>query len=249
MKSFLGIILFITTGCATFSERKDKSLLHLQLGISHFEAGHYPMALSEFLKAEDLDSDNPSIQNNLGLTYFMREKYDLSEKHLKRALNIEPRFTDARNNLARLLIERKKYTEAEKELKTVLNDLTYTGLDKAYLNLGLSEFNQKKFTLAKGSFLKALEQQQDNCVANTYYGRTLFELTDYNRALVALDRAISHCQKSAFDEPHYYSALTFYRLGQKEKSIERFREVVNLYPNGHYNEKSRAMIDLIRKVQ
>ncbi len=249
MRYFIGIILFITTGCTTFTERKDKSLLHLQLGISHFEAGSYPLALSEFLKAEELDSDNPSIQNNLGLTYFMREKYDLSEKHLKRAINIEPKFTDARNNLARLLIERGKYTEAEKELKIVLNDLTYTGTDKAYLNLGLSEFNQKKFNLAKDSFLKALGQQQDNCIANTYYGRTLFELTDYKRALTALERAISHCQKSAFDEPHYYSALTIFRLGQKEKSIERFKEVVNLYPNGRYNERSRAMIDLIRKVQ
>ncbi|MEK6774250.1 MAG: tetratricopeptide repeat protein [Bdellovibrionota bacterium] len=249
MKFFLILALILTAGCASFSERKEKSALHLQLGISYFDSANYPMALTEFLKAEELDSDNPSVQNNLGLTYFMREKYELSEKHFRRALWIAPRFTDARNNLARLLIERENFVEAETELKKVLNDLTYTGIEKAYINLGLSQFNRKKFDLAKNSFLKAIEQQQDSCVANNYYGRSLFEVEDYKRAIVALNRAISFCQKSSFDEPHYYSALALYRMGDKEKSILRFQEVVKLYPQGRYPDRSRAMIDLIRKVQ
>lgn len=249
MRFFISFVLLFSIGCASFSERKEKSALHLQLGISYFDSANYPLALAEFLKAESLDDNNAAIQNNLGLTYFMREKYDLSEKHFRRALWIEPKFTDARNNLARLLVEKGRYNEAEKELKSVLNDLTYTGIDKAYINLGLSLFNQKKFDPAKENFLKALNQQQDNCIANTYYGRSLFELADYKRALSALERAISHCQKSAFDEPHYFSALTLYRMGEKEKSILRFQETVNLYPTGRYNERSRAMIDLIRKVQ
>jgi len=249
MRLFLVIILFLTASCASFSERKEKSDLHLQLGISYFDNANYPMALNEFLKAEQLQSNDPVVQNNLGLTYFMREKYELSEKHFRRAISIEPRFTDARNNLARLLIEKKQYDEAEKELRTVLNDLTYTGLEKAYINLGLSHFHQKKYDLAKTSFLKAIEQQQDSCVANNYYGRSLFEMTDYKRALVALERAISFCQKSYFDEPHYFSALTLYRMGEKDKSISRLQEVIKLYPQGRYQDRSRAMIDIIRKVQ
>lgn len=249
MRFFLVILLFLNAGCASFSERKEKATLHLQLGISYFDSANYPMALAEFLKAEDLESDNPIVQNNLGLTYFMREKYDLSEKHFRRALSLQPRFTDARNNLARLLIEKKQFSEAEKELNIVLNDLTYTGLEKAYINVGLSQFSQKKFALAKNSFLKAIEHQQDSCVANNYYGRSLFELTDYKRALVALERAVSFCQKSFFDEPHYFSALTLYRMGEKEKSVSRLEEVIKLYPQGRYQDRSRAMIDIIRKVQ
>lgn len=249
MRLFLILFLLVSVGCASFSERKEKSALHMQLGVSYFDGSNYPMALSEFLKAEDLNPDDPAIQNNLGLTYFMREKYDLSEKHFRRALSMAPKFTDARNNLARLLIEKKQYAEAEKELKMVLDDLTYTGIEKAYINLGLSQFSQKKYELAKKSFAKAIEQQQESCVANNYYGRSLFELNDYKRALVALERAISFCQKSSFDEPHYFSALTIFRMGEKEKAVSRLQEVIKLYPQGRYQDRSRAMIDIIRKVQ
>ncbi len=249
MRLFLALILLASVGCASFSEKKEKSALHMQLGVSYFESNNYPMALAEFLKAEELSPNDPAIQNNLGLTYFMREKYDFSEKHFRRALSLEPKFTDARNNLARLLIEKNRHAEAEKELKTVLNDLTYTGVEKAYINLGLSQFNQKKFDLAKKSFLKAAEQQRESCVANNYYGRSLFELQDYKRALPALERAISFCQKSSFDEPHYFSALTIFRMGEKDKAITRLQEVIKLYPQGRYQDRSRAMIEIIRKVQ
>jgi len=249
MKVFLLFFLLFSVGCVSFSENKEKVALHIQLGASFFDSGNYALALSEFLKAEALDSSNPAVQNNLGLTYFMREKYDTSEKHFRKALQIESKFTDARNNYARLLIERGRYIDAERELKVVLADLTYGGTEKAYINLGLSYFNQQKYSLAKDSFLKAIDQQQDSCIANSYYGRSLFEMKEYKRSLVALDRAINFCQKSSFDEPHYYSALAFYRLGEKEKSIVRFAEVVKLYPQGRFQDRSRAMLDLIRKAQ
>lgn len=247
MKNLFFLFLLLFLGCASLSEQQEKASLHSKLGISFFEAGNYPRALSSFLTANELDPDNASIQNNLGLTYFMREKYELAEKHIRRALELEPKFTDARNNLGRLLIEVRRFDEAEQELKKVLDDLTYTGIEKAYINMGLCYFNQKKYDLARESFLKAMDQQQDSCIANNYYGRSLFELNDYKRALSALDRAIGFCQKTLYDEPHYFSALTYYRMGEVKKSIARFEEVKKLYPNGRYNERARAMLDIIRK--
>ncbi len=222
-------------------------MLYLQMGLSQFENGNYPGALKSLLEAERLDPANPVIQNNLGLTYFMREHYDLSEKHFKKALQLEPKFSEARNNLARVLIEEAKYPAAEAELKIVLDDLTYSGFAKAYSNLGLSKFNQNQFSEAAKAFTKALDVDREDCTANTYYGRSLFEMKDYPKAASALDRGISFCQKQLFDEPHYFSALTYYRLGQKRKSIARFEEVVKLYPNGRYRDKAQAMLDLIRK--
>lgn len=217
------------------------------MGTTQFSNGNYPQAMSDLLKAEELDPRNPAIQNNLGLVYFMRQRYDLAEKHLRRALSINSKFTEARNNLARVLIEVGKYKEAEKELKTVLDDLTYPSIDKAYINLGLAQFNQKNFVQSKESFLRAMNASRDDCVANAYYGRSLFELKDYEAAAPALDTAIGFCQRAVYDEPHYYSALTYYRLGQKEKSVARFSEIIKLYPEGKYRDKSRAMLDLIRK--
>lgn len=219
------------------------------MGSSQFESGNFPAALSDLLKAEELDSTNPAVQNNLGLVYFMRQRYDLSEQHLRRALSLNKKYSEARNNLGRVLIEESKFTEAEKELQIVLDDLTYPAIDKAYVNMGLAQFNQKNYKDAKESFLHAMNVARDNCIANAYYGRTFFEMKQYDKAAPALDTAIGFCQKALYDEPHYYSALTYYRLGDKEKSMARFSEIVKLYPDGKYREKSKAMLDMLRKAE
>lgn len=205
------------------------------------------MALTEFLEADKLDPRNPAILNNLGLCYFMRERYELSEKHISEAIDISPKYTEARNNLSRVLIERGKFAEAEKQLRVVLEDLTYTGQDRAYMNLGLVYFNQSQFEKARESFFQSVKLQRQSCSANTYLGRSYFELKNYIKAAETLDSAIGFCQKDQFDEPHYYSALTYYRLGEKGKSKARFEEIMKLYPQGQYRDKARGMLELLKK--
>ena len=219
------------------------------MGASQFENGNYPAALSDLLQGEKFDPENPAIQNNLGLVYFMRQRLDLSEKHLRKALSLNPKYSDARNNLARVLIEQNKFKEAEKEVRLVIDDLTYPSVDKAYINLGLAQFNLKNYTESKASFLHAINVVRDSCIANAYYGRSFFELKDYSNAATSLDTAIGFCQRALFDEPHYYSALTYYRLGNKEKAIARFSEIVTLYPEGKYRKKSKAMLEMLRKAE
>jgi Tfp pilus assembly protein PilF len=242
--------IFILTACASGNSKdSEKAELFLRMGSAQFENGNYPAALNDLLKAEELDSKNPAIQNNLGLIYFMRQRYDLAEKHIRRALSINNKYTEARNNLARVLIERGQFKEAEKELRIVIDDLTYPSVDKAYVNLGLAQFNQKNYSESKESFLHAINFSRDNCVANAYYGRSYFEMKDYDKASTALDTAIGFCQRALFDEPHYFSALTYYRLGDKDKAMARFSEIVKLYPEGKYREKSKAMLEMLRKAQ
>jgi type IV pilus assembly protein PilF len=225
----------------------EQALLHQRIGLSHYESNNFPLALREFKIAHDIDPKNPTILNNLGLTYFHRDRFDLAEEHVRKALSYRPDFTDARNNLARILIEQQKYKEAEKELKIVLDDLMYTGQERAYMNLGLLYFNQGDYQKAREAFLKTVNLQRESCTANTYLGKSHFELKNYPKAAEILDNAIGYCQKNSYDEPHYYSALTYYRLGNIDKSMARFEEILKLYPDGQYRDKSRAMLDLIKK--
>lgn len=238
----------VVLGCASLGEQEKKAAeLYLQMGASQLETGNYPFALRDLLKAEQLDPSNAVIHNNLGLVYFFRERYDLSEKHLRRSLALDQKYTEARNNLSRVLIEVGKFPEAERELQIVLNDLTYPTPEKAYINLGLVKFNQKDYSAARAAFSKALGTTPDDCISNTYFGRTFFEEADYSRATEALDRAIGFCQKNLYDEPHYFSALAYYRLGEKSKSVVRFEELIKYYPTGKYREKAKGMLSLIRK--
>lgn len=236
-------------GCQTISTKdKEKASLHLQIGISHYTAGNYPQALSEMLKAYELDNKNPSVLNNLGLAYFMRGKPDLSEKYLRQALQLNPKFTDSRNNLVRVLIERKDFKAAQQEMDTVFADLTYVNLDRAYLNQGLIYFNESRFPQAEDFFAKSVQAQKDNCLSRSYLARAIFEQGDYPRAATAFDKAIAFCQKIMFDEPHYFSALAYFRAGDKDRAKTRFQEIIRIYPNGKYIEKSRQMLELLGKV-
>lgn len=221
----------------------------MRIGTAHFDNGDYPMALKELLEAEKLDPSNPLVQNNLGLTYFMRERYDLAEQSLRKALSLNKDYTDARNNLARVLIENGRHKDAQAELELVLKDLTYAGVSRAWVNMGLSRFAQKNWRGARDAFAKALTGARDDCVAQTYYGRSLFELAEYPRAAEALDRAVGFCQRQNYDEPHYFSALAWYRAGDRERAAARFEQITKVYPDGQYREKARAMLDLIKKGQ
>ncbi|MGZ3774916.1 MAG: tetratricopeptide repeat protein [Pseudobdellovibrionaceae bacterium] len=249
-KWILILYSLIAFGCASIGDKdKKKAELYLQMGASQLETGNYPYALRDLLKAEQLDPTNAVVHNNLGLVYFFRERYDLSEKQFQKSIELEPKYSEARNNLARVFIEVGKFSDAEKEIQIVLNDLTYPAPEKAYINMGLIKFNQKDYTAARNAFSKVIAAVSDDCIANTYVGRTYFETADYSRATEALDRAIGFCQKNLFDEPHYYSALAYYRLGEKSKSVVRFEELIKYYPTGKYREKAKGMLSLIRKGQ
>ncbi len=244
--TFFILISCCWMGCSS-AEKKESAVLHMRLGVSEYESGDFPQALKELLQAENLDPSNPLIQNNLGLCYLMRDRPDLAELHLKKAVQLEKKYTEARNNLARVLIALKKYDEADQELKIVLEDLTFPGVEKAYVHLGISRFERKNWNLAEQAFKKAVEYKKDSCLAWDYLGRVSFEKKNYSEALNLFDKSVTLCQRQLFDEPHYYSGLTLYRMGQSAKAKDRFKEVVHLYPDGQYKDKAQAIIELLNK--
>lgn len=221
--------------------------MHLKIALGHLSAGNQPQALAELLQAEKLDDSNPAIQNNLGLTYFFRERLDLAEIHLRNAIDLKPNYSEARNNLGRILIERGKYKEALVEIQKVIDDLTYPTPERAYSNMGLAKFKQNEFESSKKYFLKAIELQRENCMALTYYGRCFYELKDFKRSAEVLDKAVGFCMKSQYDEPHYYSALSYYQIGQVVKAETRLEDLIKLYPDGKYVEKAKTALETMKR--
>lgn len=235
-------------GCATLTrEDEERSRLLLRMGVSQMEAGDYPNALRTMLEAEKLNPGDAVIQNNLGLAYFYRDRLDMSEKHLRLALKARPDYTEAVNNLGRILSERGKNAEAIALLRKAQGDLTYPKPAKISLNLGIAFFRHRQYDEAREQFRKTLEYGRDNCLAQSYLGRTHYELKDYKSAAEVLDRAVGFCKASQFDEPHYYSALAFYQLGQREQAESRLEEVTKIYSQGKYTEQAKTLLETIRR--
>lgn len=246
-RSIIFALAILFSGCAsTNSLNQQKAQLHLELGTSLLNRGEYPAALAELLKAQSLDSSNPVIQNHLGIAYYVRGRYDLAEKHLGRALSLASNYTDARNNLARILMDQNRLDEAAKLLAISERDLTYLEPDKTYLNMGLLEFKKQKYPQALTHFKKSLELKRNNCTAGHYYGRSLYEMRRYQLAATALDQAIEWCQASGFEEPLYYSALTYYSLGDQDRVRARVNELIKLKPESAFVPKAQALLALIK---
>lgn len=237
----------ILTSCATSAKDEKRAELLLSSGTGYFLKGNYPAALRELLDAEKLDPKNPVIQNNLALVYLVRDRLELAEKHIRRALEISPKFADARNNLGRVLIEQGRIDEAIRELNIVLDDLTYGQPQKAYSNLGLAYFRKRNFTQARDKFAEAVKLQREDCLAQTYYGRSLFELGDFTNASITLDNAVELCKNAQPDEPQYFSGISYYKLGQTEKAVARMEEVIRVYPKGKYAKKAESMLQIMLK--
>ena len=225
------------------SVNREEAALHLQIGTGYFKNGKYPQALNELLLAEKQDPQNALVQNNLGLVYFVREKYDLAEEHMRRALKINPNYTEALNNLARIEIELSRFDEALGELNKVLADLTYSNVEKAWVNIGLAYFRKGEYATARDKLTEAIRINRQNCLANTLYGRALMELGDLQKAATTLDNSVSLCKGSEFDEPHYYSGICYSKLGQNEKAMARMEEVIKLYPYGKFAKRAKSMLE------
>lgn len=253
LRQFIQFCVFILTfaaltGCKTSTEvQKNSAEYRLQISSSLIKHGNYPEALKELKLAEKDDPNNPYIQANLGVVYYNRERYELTEKHLLRAIALKPDFTDAKNSLARAYLDTNRLSKAESLLKEAVDDLTYTAYQRTYANLGLLEFKKKNYDKAVEHFKKALEKDRENCDVLTYLGRSYTELEQYATADVQFNKAMTFCAQNDIDEAHYYSAINLYRKNEILRALGRFEELIKIFPDGENADKSRKMIEIIRR--
>lgn len=219
----------------------------MQIGTGYLSQGMYPQAISELLKAENLNPKDPAILSNLGLAYHLRGRLKQAEEKFRSAIKYDPRFTDAKNNLARNLIDQKRLNEAIKILEEIEGDLTYPYAEKTYSNLGMAFFEKGSYGRAEKYLLRALEIRRESCTASSYYGRTLQQLNRLDKAAEELDRAIENCRGARFEEPIFYSAMSYYSLGEKEKSKARLEELLKDYPQSKYVAKAKGMLQLLEQ--
>ncbi len=241
------LVLGLMWGCATSnSDSARRAALHLQLGTAHLNSGNFPAAMAELLKAEKLDSSNPIIQNNLGFAFYVRNKFKEAEEHFAKAVRSKPEYTEARNNLGRVLIDLERYDEAIRELNISVNDLTYSAPEKSLSNLGLAYLKKNDYAHAQENFIKALQIQDKACTTITYYGQSLFGQKKYAAAAETFDRAISSCKKENFDEPYYFSGLSYMRASKREQAVARLEELMQLFPESSYHAKAQTLLEILK---
>jgi type IV pilus assembly protein PilF len=247
--SSLFLVCTLMVGCASMSSSDDKkrAVLHMQIGTGFMNQGLYPQAISEMLKAERLDPSNPLILNNLGLAYYVRGRSKLAEEKFREAIRLNSQYSDAKNNLSRVLIDQERFQDAVRLLREVEGDLTYTMQDKTYSNLGMALFSMGKFVESEQALSRSLEMRRQSCATAHYYGRVLYELKRAKDSAEVLDQAVEFCRQSKFEDPLFYSAMSYFSLGNKDKSRARLEELLKDYPKSKYVAKAKGMLELLEQ--
>lgn len=237
------LLLLLCVSCAT-SPNKDhrKSLIHTELGTSALEKANYPQAFRELLTAVQLDPNNAIAHNNLGLAFFMTRKIDRCEVEFQKAIDLIPNYTDAINNLGRLYIEQKRYDEALLQFKKASTDLTYPNPEKILANLGTTYFLLGKYQLAHDKLRDAILTNRKFCPAHEYLGQSLFHLKQYDKAAKALDHALALCKENRYEDVQFYSALAYFKLGEREKARARLVEFLEFYPTSAYDKEAKEYL-------
>ena len=239
---------FVLIGCAAPARYdRERATLHAQIGTGFLAKGQYPQAMTELLQAEKLNPEDPQIQNALGLSYYVRGRWPAAEARYRAALKLAPDYSEAKGNLARLYIDTGRVTEAITLLHEVEADLTYQNQDKTFAQLGMAYFANGQMPKAQEYLVRSLQINRDNCTAASYYGRTLQELKRWSQSAVALDQAVEYCRTIKFEDPLYYSAMSYFSLGNHEKSRARLEELLKDYPQSKYVAKAKGMLGLLEQ--
>ena len=246
MRILLTVMIGSMIGCSSGPTKADRERagLHMQIGNGFLAKGQYPQAMAELAAAEQLNPQDPQILNNLGLAYYVRGRAPIAETKFRAALKLAPDFSEAKANLARVMIDDGRLPQAIKLLHDVEGDLTYPSQEKTFSELGMAHFKAGHYAQAQDYLLRTLTLHRESCVAATYYGRTLQETKRWPQSAEVLDQAVEFCRNAKFEEPLFFSAMSYYSLGDQEKTRARLEELLKDYPQSKYVAKAKGMLRL-----
>lgn len=240
-------ILALLVSCSSAQKKqKEKADLYFGAGTQSLMNQEYTDALTNLLKANELDPENPEIINNLAMAYYFKGEKDLAIKSLKKSIEIKDN-SDAKVNLASIYFENGDVNTAEKIYKTVLKDLTYDKQARTLYNLGLIELKRGKNVGAENYFKKSVKEDSSYCPAFFQLGMLNYQRRQFESALKNFREAtIGTC----YDQPasHYYQGLTLNGLKRYHEAMMKFDEIDARFKSTVYAAKARKQIQLIQGI-
>ena len=223
------VLALFVTGCATDKAfRQKQSRAARDLGERYLARNDTSKALEQFLKALEINPDDPYLHYDLALTYDMKGVLDKAAHHLKEAIELKPDYSDAYNYLGFVYFRQGRVDEAIESYNKALDNLLYMSPQDAHLNLGVAYLSIKQYQKAKVHLEEAIRLVPDFAAAYNSLGKTYEGLRQYDKARSAYEKALEF-------NPEYIDAYLnlgklLYKSGERQKAIESFDKVIRLDP-------------------
>jgi len=225
------VLALFVTGCAADKDkafRQKQSRAARDLGERYLARNDTSKALEQFLKALEINPDDPYLHYDLSLTYDMKGVLDKAAHHLKEAIELKPDYSDAYNYLGFVYFRQGRVDEAIESYNKALDNLLYMNPQEAHLNLGVAYLSLKDYQKAKVHLEEAIRIVPTFVPAYNSLGKTYEGLRQYDKARNAYETALEL-------NPEYVDAYLnlgklLYKSGERQKAIESFDKVIRLDP-------------------
>jgi tetratricopeptide (TPR) repeat protein len=233
---------FILGACASKSKEIEnkEAVIYFGSGTQSLMNAQYTDALTNLLKANAIEPNNPIILTNLGMAYYFKEEKETAVKYLEKSIKLDPDNSDAKLNLASIYYNDGDIDRAEKLYKLVLKDLTYDKQARTHYNLGMLELQKRSNAVAAENYFKKAIKEDDNyCSAYFQLALIQFNRRQFNTALKNFkESTMGTCYESPAG--HYYQALSMVELKNFLDARLKFDEISTKFPKTVYGVKART---------
>jgi Tfp pilus assembly protein PilF len=239
----LAVVLFTLASCSSRpKEMNKKAQLFFSAGTQSLIEQNYTEALTNLLKANEIEKNNPEILNNLGMAYYFKGDHEVAIKYLMRTLELDPKNSDAKNNVGSIYFEMNRVSEAERIYLEVVKDLTYDKQARTYYNLGVLELEKKHNPEAAEKYLKlSLKESEDYCPSHFKLGTIYYSRRHFNKAYTSFREAtMGTCLNSP--AAHYQQALSLIELKKFTDARLKLDEVQTRFAKSNYAVKARTKL-------
>lgn len=233
---------FILGACASKSKdiASKEAVIYFGSGTQSLMNAQYTDALTNLLKANSIEPNNPLILTNLGMAYYFKDERETAVKYLEKSIELDPENSDAKLNLASIYYNDGDIDRAEKLYKLVLKDLTYDKQARTHYNLGMLELQKRSNAVAAENYFKKAIKEDDNyCSAYFQLALIQFNRRQFNTALKNFkESTMGTCYESPAG--HYYQALSMLELKNFLDARLKFDEISTKFSKTVYGVKART---------
>lgn len=205
---------------------KNNFIAYYNLGSYLDTQGRMDEAMTNYLKAVEIQPHYQDPLNNLGVIFANRKQFADAIPYFEAAIRLKGDFTDANANLANSLRESGKFAEAIPHYRAVLEKRPE---DTSALNgLGNALSSQGQFAEAIPYYEKSLHAKPDQTAAHYDLGNAFLKLR-------RLDEAIGQYRLAVEQKPDHAHALhdlgvALAMKGRTDEAIAQLRQAVRVEP-------------------
>lgn len=245
----LTLVIFLAACSSKSDKRKHQSQLFFGAGTQSLMTQDYTDALTNLLKANELDPENAGILTNLGMAYYFKGERELAVKTLKKSLELDDDNSDAKLNLASIYFKDGDFNNSEKIYKSVLKDLTYDKQARTLYNLGVIELQRKRLSSAENYFKKSIKEESNYCPSYFQLGLIQYEKRQLNLALKNFREASMGTCYDSSPGAHYYQGLTLTGLKRFNEARMKFDELDARFKSSEYAAMARSKMMELNEIE